>query len=217
MGGDYYDVIPLGGGRTAVAIADVSGKGAPAAMLMAALQASLGTLLREDLAVDETVSRLNAALCGRMPDDTFITFFLGFIDTLKGTFQYCCAGHDPPLLCHGDREEDIQVLDMGGLILGVMPDASYEMDTAVIRPGSRLLLYTDGITETMSPEGEPFGVGRLRGFLARHCSDSAPGIIGSLTGLLENFREDGDQQDDVTALVVVRLAEGEGECPITGQ
>ncbi|HPJ28388.1 MAG TPA: SpoIIE family protein phosphatase [Candidatus Sabulitectum sp.] len=217
MGGDYYDVIPLEDGRTAVAVADVSGKGAPAAMLMAALQASLGTLLRENLAVDETVSRLNAALCGRMPDDTFITFFLGFIDPLEGSFQYCCAGHDPPLICHGNEEGDIEVLDRGGLILGVIPDASYVKGDAVIRPGSRLLLYTDGITESMSPEGEPFGVRRLRGFLAKHCSDSASGIIDSLTGLLESYREDGDQQDDVTALVVVRLAEGEGECPSTGR
>ena len=212
MGGDYYDVIPLSDGRIAVTIADVSGKGAAAALLMAALQASLGTLLRESLPVAETVFRLNRALCGRMPDDTFITFFLAFADTETGQIEYCCAGHDPPMLCSGAGAGDMEIMDRGGLILGVIPEAEYSMATVEMKPGSRLLLYTDGVTETMTPDEEPFGVERLRTFVQKHCKEPAGEIVSTLTGILEKFRGDTDQQDDVTALVIVRKNSGERKC-----
>ena len=204
MGGDYYDVLELADGRLAVAIADVSGKGAAAAMLMAALQASLGTLLKEGLSVEVTTSRLNSALCDRMPDATFITFFLAFIDMRSGEIEYCSAGHDPPLLCDLEEDSVVSRLSQGGLILGVIPEAEYLMGKAQIDPGGRLLLYTDGITETMSPGGEPFGVERLTNIIIRHCSDSSESIIGTIGNLVEAFREEGDQDDDVTALVVTR-------------
>lgn len=217
MGGDYYDVIRMNGDEMAIAVADVSGKGAAAAMLMAALQASLGTLLRENLPVADTVSRLNRALCDRMPDDTFITFFLAFINTKTGGIRYCCAGHDPPMLCRNGGNGPVENLHLGGLVLGVVPDADYEMGEVVIHTGERLLLYTDGITETMTPEEEPFGVKRLETFLLKHCEESAERIIVTITGLLEKFRGDCDQQDDVTALVLVRKPIGEEQCRNTVQ
>ncbi len=204
MGGDYYDVIELPGGRIAVAIADVSGKGAAAAMLMAALQASLGTLLKENLSVEVTTSRLNAALCDRMPDATFITFFLAFIDIESGDIEYCSAGHDPPIICQGIDLAAVDSLDQGGLILGVIAEAQYQMGRINIAPGGRLLLYTDGITETMSPSEEPFGVKRLTNILTRHCDQPGKSIIETIGSLLELFRDKGDQEDDVTALVVAR-------------
>lgn len=210
MGGDYYDVIELPGGRLAVAIADVSGKGAAAAMLMASLQASLGTLLKEDLSVEVTTSRLNAVLCDRMPDATFITFFLAFIDIESGDIEYCSAGHDPPILCHLGESDTVDNLDQGGLILGVVAEAEYQMGRAHIAPGDRLLLYTDGITETMSPSEEPFGVERLSNIVTRHCRESGEMIIGTIGSLVELFRDEGDQEDDVTALVVARNAMNSG-------
>ena len=214
MGGDYYDVISLSEGRTAVAIADVSGKGAAAAMLMAALQASLGTLLKEELPVAETVFRLNRALCERMPDDTFITFFLAFLDNETGLLEYCCAGHDPPMLFTGQSASSTEVatLDKGGLILGVIPEAVYLSGTVMIKPGGRLLLYTDGVTETMTPEEEPYGVERLSAFLRKHSNEPAGEIVSTLTGILEKFRGESDQLDDVTALVIVRKNSEEMQC-----
>ncbi|MCK5841093.1 MAG: SpoIIE family protein phosphatase [Candidatus Sabulitectum sp.] len=204
MGGDYYDVVELPGGKLAVAIADVSGKGAAAAMLMASLQASLGTLLKEDLSVEVTTSRLNAVLCDRMPDATFITFFLAFIDIESGDIEYCSAGHDPPILCQGKDFTTVDSLDQGGLILGIVADAEYQIGRINIAPGGRMLLYTDGITETMSPSEEPFGVERLINILTRHCDQSGESIIETIGSLLELFRDRGDQEDDVTALVVAR-------------
>ncbi|MCK5036003.1 MAG: SpoIIE family protein phosphatase [Candidatus Sabulitectum sp.] len=204
MGGDYYDVIELPGGKLAVAIADVSGKGAAAAMLMASLQASLGTLLKEDLSVEVTTSRLNAVLCDRMPDATFITFFLAFIDIESGDIEYCSAGHDPPILCQGKDFTTVDCLDLGGLILGIVAEAEYQIGRINIAPGGRMLLYTDGITETMSPSEEPFGVERLINILTRHCDQSGESIIETIGSLVELFRDQGDQEDDVTALVVAR-------------
>ncbi len=204
MGGDYYDVLSLPGGRIAVAIADVSGKGAAAAMLMAALQASLITLLKEDLSVEVTTSRLNISLCERMPDATFITFFLGFIDLDTGVIEYCSAGHDSPILCAPGKCSEADTLDRGGLILGVVPDAEYEMGRANIAPGAKLLLYTDGITETMSPSEEPFGVDRLRNIVVNHCNETGEALVETVRKLVELFREDSDQDDDLTVLTVVR-------------
>jgi len=204
MGGDYYDVLELPDGRLAVAIADVSGKGAAAAMLMAALQASLGTLLKEGLPVETTVSRLNAALCDRMPDSTFITFFLAFINLGNGDIEYCCAGHDPPMLCNPETGFAVELLDCGGLILGVVPDAEYSRGTAHLAPEGRLFLYTDGITESMSSSGEPFGVERLLKFIVKHCCESVEHIIATIGSLVEAYRGEADQEDDVTALAVAR-------------
>jgi sigma-B regulation protein RsbU (phosphoserine phosphatase) len=204
MGGDYYDVISMSESKLAVAVADVSGKGAAAAMLMAALQSSLGTLLKEDLPVAETVRRLNRALCDRMPDATFITFFLAFINSVSGRIQYCCAGHDPPILCTGTGPDSLAQLDCGGLILGVKSDAVYSMAEMDVPQGSRLLLYTDGVTETMTADDEPFGIHRLNMFLQKHCCETAESLLEKLTSLLEHFRGEIDQQDDVTALVIAR-------------
>jgi serine phosphatase RsbU (regulator of sigma subunit) len=204
MGGDYYDVLELADCRLAVAIADVSGKGAAAAMLMASLQASLGTLIKENLPVEVTVERLNTALCDRMPDATFITFFLAFIDLKNGDIEYCCAGHDPPMLCNSDDSLSVELLDCGGLILGVMPDIEYSRGFAHLAPAGRLFLYTDGITETMSMSGEPFGVERLEKFIVKHCCESVETIITSIGSLVEVYRGEGDQEDDVTALAVAR-------------
>ncbi len=204
MGGDYYDVLELSDGKLAVAIADVSGKGAAAAMLMAALQASLGTLLKENLSVDVTTSRLNQALCDRMPDATFITFFLAFIDLETGDMDYCSAGHDPPVLSDPLLGKALINLNQGGLILGIMADAVYQKGKANISPGGKLLLYTDGITETMSPTEEPFGIERLTGIVEKYDTKSGAEVIEIIGSLVEHFRESGNQEDDVTALVVTR-------------
>ncbi len=205
MGGDYYDVLELSDNRIAVAIADVSGKGAAAAMLMAALQASLVTLLKENLSVNKTTERLNQALCDRMPEATFITFFLAFINVKTGEIQYCSAGHDPPLLCDISDDSPIQKLSEGGLILGVIPDAEYNCGRAIIKEGGKLLLYTDGITETFSPSEEPFGLERLEKFLLKYSKASGEENIAEINSIVELFRESGDQTDDVTSLIVTRL------------
>jgi serine phosphatase RsbU (regulator of sigma subunit) len=207
VGGDYYDVIPLEDGRVALAIADVSGKGAAAALLMSALQATLHTLLRRPSPPEDVVAMLNEQTCRRMPADKFITFFLAFLDPASGTLTYCCAGHDPPLLVGGSG--DAAELTSGGLVLGVAPGAEYASGRTTIAPGDLLVLYTDGVTETMErtvgEEVREFGRERLRRTVARHREESSREVFSSLLRVLDSFRGELPRTDDVTALIVKRI------------
>lgn len=207
VGGDYYDVIPLGDGRVALAIADVSGKGAAAALLMSALQATLHTLLRRPFPVEEVVAALNEQTCRRMPADKFITFFLAFLEPATGELTYCCAGHDPPLII--DRSGDAGELTSGGLVLGVAPKAEYAFGRSTLEAGDLLVLYTDGVTETMErtvgDEVREFGRERLRRTVARHREEGARDIFSELLRVLDSFRGDVPRTDDVTALIVKRI------------
>ncbi|MCK4671634.1 MAG: SpoIIE family protein phosphatase, partial [Candidatus Aegiribacteria sp.] len=168
VGGDYYDVIELPGNLCGIAIADVSGKGTAAALLMAALQSALHAVAPGMGAnAGGVVERLNRLMSGRMPDDKFITFFYGVLDPMNETLNYCCAGHDPPLLVNIDGT--VEKLAEGGLVLGIMEDAEYTTAITRLSDSKRLLLYTDGITESMSVgDEEEFGVIRLTDFVAEH-------------------------------------------------
>ena len=209
VGGDYFDVIPLEDGRIALAIADVSGKGAAAALLMSALQATLHTLLRKPAPPDKVVYELNQLTCQRMPEDKFITFFLGLLTPSSGSLSYCCAGHDPPLLVSsgGDARE----LTSGGLVLGIMPDSHYARGETTLDPGDVLVLYTDGVTETLeegsSETPSEFGRDRLTGTVVRHRAEGVRLLFDTLLSLLDSFRGQGPRTDDITALIVKRLEE----------
>ncbi|MFO7949778.1 MAG: GAF domain-containing SpoIIE family protein phosphatase [Candidatus Fermentibacteraceae bacterium] len=207
VGGDYYDVIPLQDGRVALAIADVSGKGAAAALLMSALQATLHTLLRRPAPANEIVGMLNEETCRRMPEDKFITFFLAVLEPRTGRLAYCCAGHDPPLLvrCDGATEQ----LTSGGLVLGVLPGADYAAGSAAMDPGDLLVMFTDGVTETMEEkEGDEvseFGRDRLARTMVHHRSESSREVFATLLRVLDSFRGEATRTDDVTALIVKRM------------
>ncbi|MFO8184061.1 MAG: GAF domain-containing SpoIIE family protein phosphatase, partial [Candidatus Aegiribacteria sp.] len=177
VGGDYYDVFSLSGGLYGIAIADVAGKGTAAALLMAGLQSALyaiaPTLGRK---AGGTVERLNSVMSRRMPDDKFITFFYAVLDPSRGTLDYCCAGHDPPI--HVNGKGNVRRLDEGGLVLGVHSEASYTTSSMELAGGDRLMLFTDGVTESMKKDTEEeFGTERLVDFLAsrdelrRHVGD----------------------------------------------
>lgn len=207
VGGDYYDVIPLQDGRVALAIADVSGKGAAAALLMSALQATLHTLLRRPAPADEIVGMLNEETCRRMPEDKLITFFLAVLEPRTGRLAYCCAGHDPPLLVR--RDGTTEQLNSGGLVLGVFPGAEYAAGSAAMDPGDLLVMFTDGVTETMEEkageEVSEFGRDRLARTMVHHRSESSREIFASLLRVLDSFRGEAARTDDVTALIVKRM------------
>lgn len=202
VGGDYYDVIELPDNLCGIAIADVSGKGTAAALLMAALQSALHAVA-PGMGGNAgcVVERLNRLMSGRMPDDKFITFFYGVLDPVKGTLSYCCAGHDPPLLINGDGTAE--KLAEGGLVLGVMEDAEYMTATIRLSDNKRLLLYTDGITESMSVDDEEeFGVVRLADFMAEHESSGSSDVIEKLLDTLETYRDQVPANDDMTLLMI---------------
>ena len=202
VGGDYYDVFPIPGGLYGIAIADVAGKGTAAALLMAALQSALHAIAPGmSNKAGETVQRLNSLMIRRMPDDKFITFFYGVLDPSDRTFSYCCAGHDPPILSGSNGI--VSSLSEGGLVLGVQGDAVYRTTTMKMNPDDRLLLYTDGITESMDKEtGEEFGSGRLEDYLAGQDSLQSRVILENLLDRLSSFRGEVAALDDMTLLMI---------------
>jgi serine phosphatase RsbU (regulator of sigma subunit) len=201
VGGDYYDVIPLSDGRYAMTVADVAGKGAAGALLMSALQATLTTLLAEDVAVEDLAPRLNQHLAQRMPEDRFVTFFVAFIDPKTRRISYCNAGHNPPVLVGPDGE--CTELTEGGLVMGMMRDVEYHTGEVLLIPGSKLVLYTDGITETTEEGGEEeFGRERLVGVVRNHIDLGARELAERIFDLVESFRGEHPQNDDMTLLVL---------------
>ena len=163
VGGDYYDYLPLGDGRVALVIADVSGKGAGAALLMSGFRAAL---LSQDLAgtgLPEVVGRLNHFLHHSVDPGKFVTAFLGVLDGRTGRFVYCNAGHNAPLLVAADG--GVTPLETGGPSSASFEESAYETGETVLEPGGRLVLYTDGVTEAANEADEQWGEERLVGLL----------------------------------------------------
>jgi sigma-B regulation protein RsbU (phosphoserine phosphatase) len=198
VGGDYFDVVKLGENRLALCIADVSGKGVPAALLMANVQASLRASVRDLDSPARVCSIINGMLCESIAGDKFVTFFCGVLDAASRTFRYCNAGHPYPILVSSDA---VRTLDQGGAVLGVFSAWKYEDFSVDLSPGDRLLLFTDGITEAEGPQGEEFGTEKVAAFAKAHAANSAAKINQQLLAQVTEFC--GAQfQDDATLLVL---------------
>jgi hypothetical protein len=160
VGGDYYDFLRYPDQQIGLFIADVSGKGMPAALLMSSLQARIQVLFQEPGRLAEQVSRLTRITAANCPGNCFITLFTAILDPTTGRMEYCNAGHNPPLLIH--KSDEVEQLGASGLVVGIMADATYEERTCVLAPGDVLLLFSDGLTEASNPDsGEEFGEERL--------------------------------------------------------
>jgi len=203
VGGDYFDLVGGGSSLLTFAVADVAGKGAPAAILMATVQAGLHALLTEQPDPTAIAVRLNRLLCRRSPDDRFVTFFLGVIDPATGRFRYCNAGHEPPLLVR--RSGTVEELDRGGLVMGILEDAPYESGEGRMEPGDMLVLYTDGITETpMEGDGPEFGRDRLARCAAESLGLPAEEVLSRILRRVGEYRGEASQHDDLTLVVIGR-------------
>ncbi|MBX3378925.1 MAG: PP2C family protein-serine/threonine phosphatase [Phycisphaeraceae bacterium] len=207
-GGDYYDFFPIGEKEWGVFIADVSGHGTPAAVLMAITHAIAHTRPGSPKPVAEVLAHLNSHLAkSYTPLGSFVTAFYATLDPVSGRLIYSSAGHNPPRLL---RNGKILSLDeAGGLPLGVMGDQAYPEATAVFQPGDLLLLYTDGITEAMTPpdrEGarQLFGEARLDDLLIRHSSDSAGECVARIREEVTKFRAGSAPTDDQTLVAIRR-------------
>lgn len=201
VSGDYYDFIPLGPTRLAIAVADISGKGISAALLMASLQATLRSQVLSDNGVESTaslVARLNRHLFLNTADDRFATFFYAVYDSASRTLRYTNAGHLPPLcICNGA----VQKLEVGGMVVGVVEDYLYEQGTIQMEPGSLLVGYSDGLIEPENVYGEEFGIPRLQD-LATRLRNAAPHVLAeSLMQAAEEWGGTPEQADDMTVIV----------------
>jgi sigma-B regulation protein RsbU (phosphoserine phosphatase) len=199
VGGDYFDILPFGEEALGLCIADVAGKGISAALLMSNLQAAVRGLASLSLPPDGLCSRLNALLCRNMTGDRFITFFYAQLDGPARLFRYTSAGHNPPFLLHSDGTH--QRLREGGGVLGVFPNQKFDLGSAQLAPGDRVILFTDGVTEATSPEGEEFGEARLLGLLEQNRASSAEELQKRILDAAAAF-SGGHWYDDITLLVL---------------
>ncbi len=199
FGGDCYDVLRLGGGRVGLSIADVTGKGLPAAFLMSNLQASVRGFAAQQSSPRYVTQGINRALCGNPALRTFATLFYAEIDTVTRTLTFSNAGHNPPILvrAHGSVER----LSAGGLVLGVKESASYEQGETKIVAGDRLVMFTDGINEAENPAGDDFGDERLVETVVLHRHQPAAALLKQVFADVRAFTG-GHFSDDATLITV---------------
>jgi serine phosphatase RsbU (regulator of sigma subunit) len=203
IGGDYYDVIPLGGGRLAVSLGDVMGKGVPAALLAANLKACLRAYVEaEGENPGETIARVNRVFWDVTPKGLFATLFFGVFDFARGTLRYVNAGHEPGVLVRRDGRPEL--LDAGGTVLGLFEESHYDSGLTEVGPDDLLVLFSDGLADRSAPSGELFGAGRLREAAVRARRDPVRIALYSLLGEVQGWSEGRPAEDDQT-LIVARV------------
>jgi len=202
VGGDYYDFIELSEGRLGVVIADVSGKGVPASLLMANIQATLRVQAATSTSVKDCIAEANTALHKSTEADKYATLFYGILDTTQRTFTCTNAGHNSPMLIAQDGS--CRRLETGGIVLGMLAQIPYQEERVQLRPGDLLLLFSDGITEAMNDREEEFGEERLAELLADNRNLSPEVLLEKILTEVSAFTGEVPQQDDMT-LVAIKL------------
>jgi phosphoserine phosphatase RsbU/P len=199
VGGDYFDVLPFEKETLGLCIADVAGKGMPAAMLMSNLQAAVRGMASPLVSPDELCVRLNSLLCRNIASDRFITFFYAQLDGPARMLRYVNAGHNAPIVLHRDGSH--HRLQEGGCVLGVFPRPTFALGTMYLEPGDRVVLFTDGVTEASDPQDEEFGEERLVRLLEENRTCSAREIQKKILDAAGAFSH-GNWRDDATLLIL---------------
>ncbi len=201
-GGDYYDFFPLADGCWGVMIADVSGHGSPAAVLMAVTHALAHTNHTCEACPSQMLEHVNHHLTQRYTKDTgrFVTAFFGVYDPATRRLTYACAGHNPPRLKRCQDGSLFPVNQVVGLPLGIVADEKYDQATLELQPGDQIVFYTDGVTEAFNPHRQMFGTDRLDATL-ENCTIDASGLIDTVLEALNGFTDGHPPHDDQTILV----------------
>jgi serine phosphatase RsbU (regulator of sigma subunit)/pSer/pThr/pTyr-binding forkhead associated (FHA) protein len=206
IGGDYYDFIKRDDGRLIVTLGDVSGKGTAAALLMSSLHAAVHAQAASHNSLVETISAVNNYLADNTPTNRFVTLFYAELDPQTGSLAFINAGHNPPLIVHaaGTTEN----LASGGLPLGIRPNAEYREGRTQLQHSDVLVIYSDGVSEAVSPQGEEFGTQRLYDVVSRNLDASAAGIRDRIEAALTKWAQGTPAADDITLVIVKRQAAG---------
>lgn len=205
VGGDYYDFIPYADGRMVLLVGDVSGKGFPASLLMSSLQARVHMLAESMPEPAPAVSALNRALAARCPRGKFITLFYAVLDPATGWLSYANAGHNYPVLVRA--KGGVEMLMGSDLVLGITGSSSYETRGVQLEAGDTLCLYSDGVTEVQSREGEvEFGEERLAQYLAERPRQPLEEVISQLAQSLREWSSQPSFADDFTMVLVRRVS-----------
>jgi phosphoserine phosphatase RsbU/P len=213
VGGDYYNVARLSEHETAVCIADVAGKGLPAALLMSSLQAALKPLMWQKLAPRELCHRLNRILCDVTPLGKFISFFYAVLDSANHRLTYCNCGHNPPLLVRADGSP-IE-LEAAGAVLGQFPQWIYEQSELQMQAGDKLLIFTDGLVEACNGKDEFFGEQTLIDIARENLNSGADDLIVTL--IRAASQHTGQHFQDDASLIVLKAREAAKEHVLIGE
>jgi serine phosphatase RsbU (regulator of sigma subunit)/pSer/pThr/pTyr-binding forkhead associated (FHA) protein len=205
VGGDYYDFLIYPEGRVGLVLGDVAGKGMPAAMLMANLQARVQVLSEDPSDIAGLVWRLDRSISSNCPSNRFITLFFGVLDSTSGEIAYTNAGHNPPLLIRANSS--IETLTGGGTVLGMLPELGYEQKTARLEPGDMLAIFSDGVTEAVNPDDDEFGEERLARLLVENAEKSSRELVDLVNASLDEFCAGAPPADDITLVIARRLAQ----------
>ena len=204
VGGDFYDFVQISDSCIVVAIADVIGKGIPAAIMMSLFRGAMRAYA--DIgdckdAIGETIDKLNKMACRQCRDGEFVSLFYAIIDVKNMAVTYCDCGHEPTVLI---REGQIKELEKGGLVLGVEPQSEYEIETLGLRDGDCLLFYTDGLIDAINFDGQFWGKQRMLETAKKFTADSAEQMIKNIIGYRRRFVGLARQNDD-TSVVVIKV------------
>lgn len=202
VGGDYFDFIPVDANRLALSLGDVSGKGLPASLLMANLQATLRAQIFSDTSIKECICRSNRLLYHSTSSDKFVTLFCGLLDSEKHLLHFCNAGHNHPLLFSGASEP--RPLKTGGTVLGIMEQFPYEEEAIGIQAGDVLVIYSDGVTEAVNASDEEFGEKKLVNVIEKNRAVSAAELIEKIIAAVRAHTGPTSQADDTTLVVLKR-------------
>ncbi len=200
VGGDYYDFVRVADGRLGLVVADVSGKGIPAALMMASFRAYVHALLGNEFSLRAVFKRLNSLIERSTEDRHFVTAFYGELDDEGRRMFYVNAGHNPPL--HLRDGQSVRLLSTGGIPLGMRPEATYSEDIAYFTQGDVLVLYTDGVTEAENDAGEPYGLERVERVVRSRIHASANEICEAVVEDTRAYLADYQRADDLTVVVV---------------
>jgi serine phosphatase RsbU (regulator of sigma subunit) len=203
VGGDYFDYLYLPDGKFGVIVADVAGKGLPAAMLMSSMQARVQILAEESGDLSGFVSRLNRGISANCPGNRFITFFMVIIDARTGEFTYCNAGHNPPFLVRANGA--VERLEEGGPVLGILRQMTYKSAAGVMVEGDMLAMYSDGVSEARNPADEEYDEEQLLNELMVRHTKSARAIVDETHTALMRFMDTAPAGDDITFVVMRKV------------
>lgn len=205
IGGDYFDVIKLNDNKVALIIADVSGKGTPASLLMSNIQSAVHSYLKlydeENFDLEGVTGKINELIYENTPPEKFITFFWGILDINTHEFEYINAGHNPPFVLK--NAEEVQLLDKGGFMIGIMDTGViYEKGKITLDEDDVLIFYTDGVTEAQNDLKEEYGDENLISFVKNIRNESPKKILGEITDSITAFANGAPQFDDITLIIL---------------
>ena len=203
VGGDFYDFFPIDDHRIGFTIADVSGKGVPAAIFMAVSRTLIKATGLRDLASNECMRTVNDILCGESVGSMFVTVFYGIYDLKTGLVDFTNAGHNPPYIFHADGRAEMVKSDCN-LVLGVMEGMTYSNGSLQLEPGDALVMYTDGVTEAENKNHDQFENARLETVLAGLQGAPSRQIVDTINAKVKEFVDGAPQSDDITQLVIRR-------------